>query len=127
MNNFLSAQLWFNQRPDILSSGSKIILISFIAFCFFSSIIAIILKLKKGFYGRFWEKLFYFFISNFFIGAALYFFCQQMIPLLSSRFWYLLWGAGMAVWISFIILYLKGLPAKKKELIKEREYKKYLP
>jgi hypothetical protein len=127
MSHFFSAQFWFNQRPDLLSSGSKTALIGFVVFCLISLIIAIFFRLKKGFYSRFWGKLISFFISNALIGAVLFFFCQQLIPLLSSRFWFLLWAAGIIFWIVLIALYAKKFPAKKKELDKERELKKYIP
>lgn len=127
MSHLFSAQFWFNQRPDLLSSGSKTVLISFIVFCLVSLIIAIFFKLKKDFYSRFWGKLISFFVSNALIGAVLLFFCQQLIPLLSSRFWFILWGIGIIFWLTFIILYVKEFPAKKKESVKERELKKYIP
>lgn len=127
MRNFLSVQFWFNQRPDLLSSGSKTALIIFIILCLVLLIASIILKVRKGFYNRLWGKLISFFISNALIGAVLLFFCQQLIPLLSSRFWFILWGIGMAAWAAFIIAYAKKLPAKKKEVEREKEFKKYLP
>lgn len=127
MSHFFSAQFWFNQRPDLLSSGSKTVLIGFIVFCLVFLIIAIFFRFKKGFYGRFWGKLISFFVSNALIGAVLFFFCQQLIPLLSSRFWFILWTVGMIFWLTLIALYVKKLPAKKEELAKERELKKYIP
>lgn len=127
MGHFFYPQFWFNQRPDLLSAGSRNALIAFICALFLAAIIGFILKRRKDFYRRLYGKLFNFFLSNALIGAILLFFCQEQIPLLSSRFWYLLWVLGLAVWLGFIIKYAKTLPEKKKQSLREQEFKKYLP
>jgi amino acid transporter len=127
MSNLLSPQFWLNQRPDILTAGSRNAVIAVISAFFLLAAASLILKLRKSFYRRLYEKFFHFFISNFLIGAMLFFFSQEMIPLLSSRFWYILWALIMGAWLTFIVKYAKTLPEKKKELEKEKNYKKYLP
>ena len=64
---------------------------------------------------------------NFFVGLILLFFSHELIPFLSARFWFLLWGLGIAVWLVFIFKALVAIPKKKKQIEKEREYKKYIP
>lgn len=128
MNKFLSWQFWFNSRPGSLIPIYKDILVGIIVAFFVLAIVSFFLKKnKKGFYLKLWNKFFNFFATNAFIGLVLFFFNRELIPFFSSRFWYILWLAGMIVWIVFIVKYFKSLPEKKKQLTEDREYKKYIP
>jgi multisubunit Na+/H+ antiporter MnhG subunit len=91
------------------------------------AIASLILKRKKDFYRTLWGKTFTFFVVNAIIGTAINFFRQEIIPFLSARIWIGLWIVGSIAWIALIISYAKKLPDKKKELEKEKEFKKYLP
>jgi LPXTG-motif cell wall-anchored protein len=123
----LSSQFWLEPQPTILTAPSRTSLLVFIGALLLLSIASFILKRRKGFYRQLWGKLVNFSLTNTMIGAVLFFFNHEQIPFLSARFWYLLWGAGLVVWAVFIIRYSKKLPEKRKELIREAEYKKYLP
>ena len=61
------------------------------------------------------------------IGLFLTFFNYEMVPFLSARFWFLLWGIGILVWLFFIYKMIIKIPQKKALLEKEREFKKYVP
>jgi hypothetical protein len=127
MGNLLNLQFWFNQRPDLLVPAAKNTLMGVILFLLTAAIISFILKKGKGFYAVLWKKLFNFFVANAIIGGALLFFSEELVPLLSSRFWLALWLVGAIVWIIFIILYGKTLPEQKKNFAREKELKKYIP
>jgi uncharacterized protein YacL len=127
MSNLFAVHFWFNQRPEPLAQGSERILIGFIILCLVCSVAVQLLKKGRNFYRRLYEKLFVFFIFNALIGAVLFLFSLESIPSLSAHFWYLLWAIGLIVWLSLIGFYLKKLPERKKELLKEKEFNKYLP
>ncbi len=128
MQNLLSLKFWLSLRPGpLLPNYQKIFiaLIIILAVCFFVSWVAKIKKRKL--YTVFWKKLNSFSLINCFIGLILLFFNYELIPFLSARFWFLLWGAGMAVWLFFIFKILKNIPQKKKQIADEKEYEKYIP
>jgi glucan phosphoethanolaminetransferase (alkaline phosphatase superfamily) len=110
-----------------MTLGAEKLLLGLIALFLLASIACFILKKQKNLYSLLWKKLMNFFISNTLVGAVLFFFNQEIVPFLSARIWFALWVIGMIVWISFIILYAKQLPARKEQLKKEREFKKYIP
>jgi hypothetical protein len=127
MNALFSSSFWLNRSPGMFSSMSGKLLIGVIILSVLLAIASLILKNKKSFYRSLWGKIFALFITNALIGGVLYFFRQQIIPFLSSRIWLGLWALGMIAWAGLIIYYAKKLPDKKKQLDKEKEFKKYLP
>jgi hypothetical protein len=127
MNNFFTLQFWLNQRPGLLAPSFTNILIGLIIFSIIATILSLIFKAKKGFFAKLWSRIFNLSLTNAIVGGLLFFFSHEMIPLLSSRFWFLLWAIGFITWVVFIILYVKTLPAKRREQEQEREYKKYIP
>lgn len=127
MSNLLSTNFWFNQYPDALIPSMAKLIIVIIAIFLLASLAFYILKKGKGFYKILYRKFFTFFIVNAIIGAILFFFCQQMVPFLSARIWFLFWVIGMLIWLIFIVRYAKKLPAKKKQAEVQEKFKKYLP
>jgi hypothetical protein len=127
MNNLLSAQFWFNTSPVPLIPQTANLLLGLLGLLVVLAIISYVLRSKKGFYSRFWSKLGNFFLSNSLIGGALWFINTELVPFLSARFWFLLWIAGMMVWLAFIINFAKSLPNKKKEFEEKKKFQKYIP
>lgn len=127
MNNLFKPSFWLNQRPEQLLPIFKYSLLALIISFLILAIISFIFKKKTGLYTKLWERIFSLCSTNIVIGLALFLFNDQTIPFLSARFWYLLWGAGLIVWVVFIFRYAKTLPEKKKEIEKQREFEKYLP
>lgn len=127
MNNLLSPVFWFNQRPGLLIPLWRNTLLASIAIFFILAVVAFLLKKRGGVYARLWERIFSFSSANTFVVLLLFFFNSEMIPVLSSRFWYVLWVIGAVIWAFFIIKYALSLPIKKKEIEKQREFEKYLP
>jgi len=128
MGNLLSLKFWFDLRPDPMLSGSQkifigvvfILVISFLLFWFLKS-------KKKGLFAPFFNRLYLFSVVNAFMGLIIWFFNYELIPFLSARFWFLLWGISMIVWLVFIFKDLRKIPARKKQLEEEKEFKKYIP
>ena len=128
MENLLSLKFWFDLRPESLLPGSQrifvgvlfILVVCFLVFWFLK-------KKKKGLYAPFFNSLYTFFAVNAFVGLIIWFLNYELIPFLSARFWFLLWGISMIVWLIFVFKDLKKIPARKKELEEEKEFKKYIP
>ena len=128
MGNLLSLKFWFDLRPGSLLPGSQrifigvlfVLVICFLVFWFLQN-------KKKGLYTPFFSKLYSFSAVNAFIGLIIWFLNYELIPFLSARFWFLLWGISMIIWLIFIFKDLKKIPARKKELKEEKEFKKYIP
>lgn len=129
MSNLLTLNFWFNLRPGVFTDSMQKFFIAFIVALFFLALLSVFFKRgdKKGIYKKVWQSLYYFSITNVFIGAVLLFFTYEMVPMLSARFWFLLWGIGMIVWLYFIFRNLRRIPEKKAEREAEKEFKKYIP
>ncbi|PIR12807.1 hypothetical protein COV49_04185 [Candidatus Falkowbacteria bacterium CG11_big_fil_rev_8_21_14_0_20_39_10] len=128
MNNLLSLKFWFNSRPGpLLPVYQKALIVFLVALLALSILFWLIGAKKKGFHMALWRRLKTFSLVDFFIGLVLLFFSYEGAPFLSSRFWFLFWGAGMLAWLGFIFWELKKIPEKKKQMEREKEYKKYIP
>ena len=128
MSNLFKPSFWFNIRPDALLPVFEKGLIAFIVIlAILFGIFKFLKKIKKGAYTKIYEALASLFFTNTLIGIFLYFFAYEMVPLLSARFWFLIWGIEMAVWMFFIIRKLIEIPKIKEQIQKEKEFKKYIP
>lgn len=126
--NLLSYKFWLNMRPADMTPLFNYLFIGAILFFITASAVAWMMKnRKKNSYTRLWEKLFTFFSTNLFIGLVIMFFNYEQIPFLSARFWFLIWGAGILIWIGYILKYLKTIPEKRKINEEKKEFNKYIP
>lgn len=131
METLLSLAFWFNTRPPRLTPTSQYLLITFIILLVAAALFFYFKKRSKGknknFYIKLWRDLYFFSLTNAVIGLLLLFFDSEKIPFFSSRFWYIVWGAVMVVWIYFIYKSARKIPQKIKKAEQEEQYKKYLP
>lgn len=129
MGNFLTWNFWFSVRPGAFTGLSLKIVLGFILLLIILSIISGIIKKRwtKSLYSSFWSSLYIFFLTNAGLGLLLTFFNYEMVPFLSSRFWFLLWAVGMLVWLFFICRIAAKIPDKRARLEKEKEFKRYIP
>lgn len=127
--NLLQLDFWFNLRPIPLLPFYNKALIAFTGLLLVLAIISFFIKkqYKKSAYRRATESIFSLTTTNFFLGLLILFFNYERIPLMSARFWLILWVIEMAIWIYFIVKGIKTLPQKQEETQREKEYKKYLP
>ncbi len=127
MKNLLTLRYWFNPSPGPLVIQKYFIF--FIVLLFAASLLTAFLKkyYRKTLYRRFWQKLHSFFYTNTIIALLLLFFTYELIPFLSSRFWFIIWALSMAIWLFFIDKEIRRIPQLKEQLKKEEEYKKYIP
>lgn len=129
MNNLLSLNFWFNPRPGSLTTVFNNALIGYIAVLALLAIVIGIIKSrnKNKIYQSIWQSLFSFCLVNVLLGLLEMFFIYELIPILSSRFWFLLICVEMAIWLFFIGKKLLVIPEKKNQMEKEKEFKKYIP
>ena len=128
MGNLLKLNFWFNMTPGNLTQGALRLIIIFLAVLLIGVVIFKILKnRKRNLYNKIWNKLYFFSLSNLIIGLVLLFFSYELLPFLSMRFWFLLLGLSMIVWLVFIFKVLNEIPKVKAKMAKEDEYRKYLP
>ena len=128
MKNLLSPSFWFNIRAGELASWPQKSLIIFCLILAIIYIISIILQKKNSsIYFKVLEKIKSLVFTNFFIGLLLLFFTYEAIPLLSARFWFLIWFGSMFFWTYRIVIYSQEIPKRKEAFLKEKEFKKYIP
>lgn len=129
MGNFLTWNFWFSARPGAFTGFSLKIVLGFIFLLIILSVISGIIKKRwtKSLYSSFWSSLYTFFLTNAGLGLLLTFFNYEMVPFLSSRFWFFLWAVGMLVWLFFICRIAAKIPDKRARLEKEKEFKRYIP
>lgn len=116
-------------RPGSLDPRWQLYFVALVALSLLISLLFWYLRKqnKKSAYNRIWKRLQALNVTNFFIGLAFLFFTYETIPLLSARFWFLLWGAGILVWLFFIVRSARQIPKIKEEIARENLYKKYIP
>ncbi|MFH1522829.1 MAG: hypothetical protein ABIE43_03350 [Patescibacteria group bacterium] len=128
MTNLLTLKYWFNLKPESLLSIYHNLFIYFVALLILLSFIFWFMKSRrKGQYNSFWRLLYTFSLINAFIGLGLLFFNYESIPFLSARFWLILWGMGILLWLAFIYKKLMNVLEAKEKLAEEKEYRKYIP
>lgn len=129
MGNFLTWNFWFNFRPGPFINFSLKVILGFIFVLIILSIVSGIIKKRwfKNLYSSFWSGLYTFFLTNGIIGLLLTFFNYEMVPFLSTRFWFLLWAISMLIWLFFIYKIAAEIPVKRARLEKEKEFKRYVP
>jgi uncharacterized membrane protein SirB2 len=127
MTNLLSWFFWFNLRPPSLLPIFNNIFIAWLLILLLIAVLSIYFKKKKKIYKSFWKNLYNLSATNLIIGLFLFFFNYQQAPFLSARFWLIIWGLIIIIWLFFIIKNLKKIPKKRKEIEAEKEFNKYLP
>jgi len=129
MGNFLTWEFWFSLTPGVLTPTSLKALLIFIIVLIILTVITGLVKSRwsKSLYAGFWSNLYYFFLTNSILGLMLTFFNYETAPFLSSRFWFLLWGISLPVWLYFIGRIIVKTKQRRILLDKEKEFKKYVP
>lgn len=129
MKELFSLRYILNTNPENFSLNAYKLFAGF--FIILMAVYAVSQIIKKqqqyGLYFKVLRKIQFFSVANLLIGLSLLFFSYELIPILSARFWHLFWLAGMIVWIFFIYKEFSKIPEKKKRLLEDLEYKKYLP
>lgn len=128
-SNLLSLKFWFNLRPGRLLPVYEKSLLIFGGIMLLAALFFFFLekRYRKTIYSRFFSSLFSFAWVNLLVISFLLFFNYELVPFLSSRFWFFFWLAEMAVWFFFLLKSLTKIPERKRKLEEEKAFKKYLP
>ncbi len=131
MNNLLTLNLWFGLYPPPMQKGILYFLVIIFALLFLVGVIGKVYSLKakiEKFYRRAISKIGDAFITMGAIGLLLCVFSYEQIPILSMRFFYLVWLIIMLIWAYFLYKYMFIEIPKLLELKKLREQEdKWLP
>ena len=127
MQNLFTWKYWLTINPEPLTRLAFNVLIGVTILFVVLSIISTILKKKRGIYRGFIKKIYNFSFTNFIIGVIILFFNYENVPFFSSRLIIGLWILGIIFWIILILKTLKEIPKRKKDLLAQKELKKYLP
>jgi amino acid transporter len=127
MENLLTANYWFDLRPESFVLLGQKIFLSFIVLLGVAALAIAVFKKRGGIYRGFLKRTYSFCLSNALIGLVLLFFNYEMVPFFAARFWLAIWLIIMLIWLFYILRGLKTIPAQKKNREAEKELKKYLP
>jgi len=128
MNELLTLGYWFNSRPAPFGNFGQTLLIAAIVVFLIGSLISWrFYKRQMPVYHKVWQSLFSFCIANVIVALFWAFFDYQMIPILMSKIWYLLWLIEALIWFIMILIRIKKIPQRKQELTKQQEFNKYIP
>lgn len=127
MENLLTFKFWFSSRSGYFIEPIHYGFIALIAVFVAAGIVLVFAKKKKMANRKTLASLASFCFTNSLLLGLIMFLSYEEVPVLSARIWLAIWALEMAAWIYFIISYYKKYLAKKDELIKQQEFKRYLP
>lgn len=129
MTNLLTLKFWFSVRPGDLSAQGQFGLVIFAA-----------ILLSVGFYSWWWRKqntkslyrkaygrAMTFGFTNLAINLLLLFFEYEAVPVLSMRFWPLVWLIAMIIWAWLISKDVQKIPQIQSQIAEQQKLKKYIP
>lgn len=133
INRFFSLLYWFSLEPQVVSLRGTIILTSFFSFFIVLKILGkmIYLRYKKDLSApekHLLAKIESMLLTMGFAGLAWTFFAYEALPLLSARFWFLVWVVSFVIWGYLILRYaLVQFPIQLAALKEKERFSKYLP
>lgn len=133
INRFFSIFYWFSLEPQVLSLRGAIILSSFFTFFILLKILGKMLyfRYKKDLSTpekKLVSKVESMLLTMGFAGLAWVFFSYEGLPILSARFWFLVWGVSFVIWGYLLLHYaLVQLPPQISAIKDKERFSKYLP
>lgn len=131
MSSFFQPTYWFTlQPPEIGGILGYIVFGVFVAFLILG-IVGRIVSDQKGndrYKKEIGSRISSLFITMGVLGIILFFFSFEEIQLFGARFWYPVWAIATAVWIFFLVRFVKQeIPAKRLREESLKAKAKYLP
>lgn len=133
INRFFSLFYWFSLEPQVLSLRGAIIAGSFFGCLILLKILGKMayLRYKKNLSApekRLLSKAESMLLTMGFAGIAWVFFAYEGLPILSARFWFLVWIVAFVLWGYLLLRYtLVDLPPQVASLKQKERFSKYLP
>ncbi len=109
MNNLLTLKLWFNLYPPAMQSWILYFFLVVFSLFLLLGILGKVYLLKakiEKLYRRAFSKIGNMLIIMGLAGLSLWVFAYEQIPVLSMRFFYIIWFACLLVWIYFLYKYI---------------------
>ncbi len=122
---------WFQRVPPPLTPFFERALFAFFGLVLIlGAVVRIVGSYKK--YDRYVEAIFgrvgNMMVTMGFLGVIVFFFAYEQIPVFGSRYWFLIWGLGLVVWIAWIVYYaVKVIPEQRLRERARKELMKYMP
>jgi hypothetical protein len=126
MKEFLSLSYWFALKPSILT-GQKYLAAILVIMALLAVAAFIFRKLKKTPFNLYVASIYNFGLYNAIIGTALLFFRYESLPLLSSRFWLIIWILVDGWWMYYLTKKWHRISDDIKKIVEDKEYQKYIP
>jgi len=126
----LQFDFWFNLEPMALTpTFERFFFIFFGVMVIFGAVARIMARHKKDdrLLLQVYRQIGRMFLTMGVLGLLIFFFTFEEIQFFGARFWFLIWGIGLIVWIVMIILAAKKIPQKREEYAKAKEGDQYLP
>ncbi len=128
MKNLFTFNFWFLTRAELTVFAYWFLVI----FVFSLSVAWIYIQMtksrwKKNFWRKSMDSLSGLLIFNFLAGLYLWLVNDQLIPILSARIWFIVWGVEMFCWGFFIKRDFFKAKAKQAEFAATKDLKKYIP
>lgn len=126
----LDLNFWFALRPNAPTGRMVLAAVAvFAVFLVLAFVLKIVARIKKQnpLLVKLLKKISKMFSTMALVGFVILFFSYEQIFLLGSRFWFLLWSAGLVAWIVVIVLYaVRKMPKEKNDMEKKNKFLKYL-
>lgn len=130
-NNFFNPSFWFTLQPAEVGGVSGNAIFAFFVLMFVLGIVSRIIASQKTDDRHLRElgnRLATLLMTMGLLGILLYFFSYERIRLFGSRFWYLFWVIGLAIWVGFLIRFgRKTIPEMKRQESVREQLRKYFP
>lgn len=127
ITNLFRIDYWTDLRPRYFDENVAYIFIAALIATLVAAVIIFFLKRRGGIYKHILSRVYSLLLSNFIVGALLFFFRFELVPFLSARFWAGIWVIVVIAWTYFTIKEAKKIPAKRKAFEAEKEKNKYIP
>lgn len=129
MGNLLTLSFWFSSRPGELLQASIIIFAILAVALLGAGVVttSYLRKNPKSIYRKVLSRIQSFAFTNACINLLLLFFAYEAVPVLSMRFWFLVWFISMVAWGRVIHKDFSDIPQIKAKMEADRKYKQYIP
>ncbi|MCH8049351.1 hypothetical protein IH979_01420 [Patescibacteria group bacterium] len=127
----LDLNFWFNLQPQALSpTFERFFFLAFGSMIIIAAVSRIVARHRKEdrYLLKIYRKLTRMFLTMGIFGMLIFFFNFEELYFFGARFWFLVWGIGLIVWIVMIVRFAKvRVPAMKEEHLRGREEERYMP
>jgi hypothetical protein len=131
MSSFFSPSYWFTLSPPQVNGTLGHLVFGFFVLCFVAGIVSRIVasnRIEDQYIEQIGGRIGTLLITMGLLGVLLFFFSFERVTLFGARFWYLIWILTTALWVFFIVRFIKrDIPSMRQRDIERKAISKYLP